>query len=399
MPVDLKTGAGLKVRVVQENLSSIPGSTEPWGFYGVNTDPEEADLLFGIEKVLLTSFSDTVIFSNKTFDGGVFGSVGPLKIDGGLESDSKSFDEVKLGDGLSKVTVDLRDKAKQFALEESTGLRVELKNFEVAFGGKGNDTLYAVNLKDNVLGADPLVLDLGNDGLTSEGLDLTGLELTSPRFDIKALVPGDGFGDDTSVRTGWIEAGTLGVEALLARDIEALVPGDGKITSVAAPLSGELFGTIDTSGFAELSELDTLAEGGNEDGFITIEALVPDAGFGDLLLWVDANQDALTDLGELNALADFGVFELSLATEDPTPENANIGTSAGNEVTAVSTFRREIVAPTGGDGSVTITSGLLADVSFVYESAGLKTITADVCRDGRYFGLLGGKSDYVAASQ
>ena len=70
--------------------------------------------------------------------------------------------------------------------------------------------------------------------------------------------------------------------------------------------------------------------------------------------------------GELKTLADLGVFELSLATEDPAPGEENI---EGNEVTATSTFRRETIAT---DGSVIITSGLLADVSFVYESAGIK---------------------------
>ena len=52
-------------------------------------------------------------------------------------------------------------------------------------------------------------------------------------------------------------------DALLARDLKA----DGEINSIAAPLSGELFGTNDNptmwAGFATLSELDGVDQGGN----------------------------------------------------------------------------------------------------------------------------------------
>ena len=140
--------------------------------------------------------------------------------------------------------------------------------------------------------------------------------------------------------------------------------GDGEIKSIS-----ELFGTSDASGFSVLSELDSVAEGGNEDGIIT----VGDAAFADLLLWVDANKNATTDSGELQTLAEHGIVELSLAVEDPANTVQILGETAGNEITGGSTFKRETLAtPTSGDGSVTFSTGLLADVSFVYESTGIK---------------------------
>jgi len=63
----------------------------------------------------------------------------------------------------------------------------------------------------------------------------------------------------------------------------------------------------------------------------------------------------------------------------------------------VGEFRRQTFAP---DGSLVVSTGLLADVSFVYESTvGLNAVTADVGRDGRYLGLVCDQSDYVTASQ
>ena len=131
-------------------------------------------------------------------------------------------------------------------------------------------------------------------------------------------------------------------DALLARDLD----GDGEINSIA-----ELFGTNDTSGFAVLSELDQIAQGGNEDGVITVD----DAGFADLLLWVDGNGDALTGgtqvSGELKSLAEHGIVELSLAARDPDPATDNLGETAGNEVTGVGEFRRQTIAPDHGEGN------------------------------------------------
>ena len=166
---------------------------------------------------------------------------------------------------------------------------------------------------------------------TVVGLILSGLSLTGPRFDIDA--------DDFYERTGWIGAG----EGFLARDTNA----DGIINNVS-----ELFGTSTTSGFTALSELDDVANGGNADGMIDAN----DAGFADLLVWVDANSDGITDGDELKTLAELDIESFSLTTQAPVPGEENIN---GNTITALSEFRR-------GDG----TTGALADVALVYETVG-----------------------------
>ena len=317
------------------------------GVITIEDGPDAQDLLFSIEKIIGSDVGDTVelrAFLDKQLEN--------LQIiDGG--KNEAGHDELNATGFVSKdLEVNLQynvisgDTVQTVKLLAGDGPELRLKNFETFKGNDGDDLIKTSSWTVSLFGADPLVLDL--DGLTSEGLNLSGLELTSPRFDID----GDGFAE----RTGWIGEG----DALLARDID----GDGKITSIS-----ELFGTNDTSGFAVLSELDSVAEGGNEDGVINVD----DVGFADLRLWVDAptsgNGNALTDPGELKSLAEYGIVELSLAARDPDPATDNLGETAGNEITGVGEFRRQTYAP---DGSLVFSTGLLADVSFVYESTGMR---------------------------
>lgn len=62
-PSDLQVPGGVTVSFKQEDLSSNPLATEPVGVYGTNVNPAEADLLYGVEKVLLSGRADTVAFT------------------------------------------------------------------------------------------------------------------------------------------------------------------------------------------------------------------------------------------------------------------------------------------------------------------------------------------------
>ena len=67
--------------------------------------------------------------------------------------------------------------------------------------------------------------------------------------------------------------------------------------------------------------------------------------FDSLKLWVDANQNGVTDPGELHSLADYDITSISVAS---TPSTL---TDSGNDITATGTFTR-------ADG----TTGMVGDV-------------------------------------
>lgn len=163
-------------------------------------------------------------------------------------------------------------------------------------------------------GFDPLVLDIDGDGfeLTTEGNSRTYFEFDS-----------DGFGE----RTGWVR----GDDGLLALDRNA----NGLIDNVT-----ELFGNQTVSGFSALAAYDANADGKIDSA---------DAIFSSLRVWQDADQDGVSDAGELKSLSELGIVSLSLTNAAP-GEPADVG---GNTIVRTGNFTR-------WDGS---TSGI-ADVAF-----------------------------------
>jgi len=139
---------------------------------------------------------------------------------------------------------------------------------------------------------DPLVLDL-----TGNGFDLTQETSISPIYDINSTL--------YAVHTGWV------------------LPTDGFLVNDAGG-QAQLFGDgSGLNGFAQLSLLDS-----NGDGVINAD----DAGFANLKVWVDANQNGVVDPGELQSLSDYGIVAINLT---PTPANESID---GNTVTETATF-------------------------------------------------------------
>ena len=164
--------------------------------------------------------------------------------------------------------------------------------------GELMDEIRARFLDEEVVGVDPLVLDLDGDGL-----ELSARSSISPMFDID----NDGF----SERSGWV----FGGDGFLAIDAN----NDGIINDVS-----ELFGDASVSGFDELASYDL-----NLDGVIDSA----DTVFADLKVWVDVNGDAQTDAGELVTLSELGIVSITLPG---TPGSPVI--QAGNTIAASSSF-------------------------------------------------------------
>jgi Ca2+-binding RTX toxin-like protein len=166
---------------------------------------------------------------------------------------------------------------------------------------------------------DPLVLDLDGDGfnLTSEANSKAYFEFDD-----------DGFAE----HTGWLR----GTDGFLVRDAN----GNGRIEDIT-----EMFGNASTGGFDMLAGYDS-----NGDGIIS----AADVSFAQIQVWQDADQDGLTDAGELKSLAALGIVSISLTHAAPA-EPTLIG---GNAISQIGNFTR-------ADGTI----GQVADVALQINEA------------------------------
>ncbi|MEM9274339.1 MAG: Ig-like domain-containing protein, partial [Cyanobacteria bacterium P01_F01_bin.143] len=132
----------------------------------------------------------------------------------------------------------------------------------------------------------PITIDLNGDGVQTISID------QGVKFDM--LVAG------YEVSTGWLS----GEDAFLATDDN----GNGVIDD-----RSELFGGGVGEGFAELASFDS-----NGDGVVNAS----DDRFNELLVWQDANENAITDAGELISLESSGIASISTDYTDVFTEDA-----------------------------------------------------------------------------
>lgn len=144
----------------------------------------------------------------------------------------------------------------------------------------------------------PLVFDLDGDGIELSSVD-------------NANIYWDGDEDGFAEQSGWV----TGDDGFLAIDLN----GDGIVTDHT-----ELFGSRIQDGFSALSVYDT-----NSDGVIDAN----DAQFNDLIVWVDANANAISETNEIYTLSDFNIVSIDLNAS--TPSNYFI---EGNLITHVSSY-------------------------------------------------------------
>ncbi|MBU0832342.1 MAG: type I secretion C-terminal target domain-containing protein, partial [Alphaproteobacteria bacterium] len=130
---------------------------------------------------------------------------------------------------------------------------------------------------------DPLVLDLEGDGFDLAGLDQAVM------FDINA----DGHKD----QIGWTSK-----DGILAHDLN----GNGVIDDGSEIFTPDFNGGKFESGIAALASLDSNGDGKIDNG---------DDAFSSLKIWVDANNNGVSDEGELSSLFDNGVASISLSAE------------------------------------------------------------------------------------
>nr|CAD6596238.1 hypothetical protein RKHAN_00247 [Rhizobium sp. Khangiran2] len=224
--------------------------------------------------------------------------------------------------------------------------------------------------------SDPIVLDLDGNGFDFSSID------NGVMFDINA--------DGSEDRIAWTSQ-----DGILALDLD----GNGLIDNGSEIFTPDFDGGNFESGIAALASLDS-----NGDGRIDAE----DEAFSRLSIWVDANNNGVSDDGELSSLADNKVASISL-TADTTggaEDGQTIfsegsfafedGTTGGYvEVGFEAIFGDGFVETaqvtgtdgddilTGGFGAVTLAGGAGAD-SFVFDEKALDDLdVADIITDFR----------------
>ncbi|WP_144435239.1 VCBS domain-containing protein, partial [Tropicibacter naphthalenivorans] len=133
---------------------------------------------------------------------------------------------------------------------------------------------------------DPVVLDLGGDGFDFLDLD------AGVTFDLDY----DGVAESVT----WVS----GTDGMLAIDLD----GSGTIDNGAELLSEAFAGGSFGTSMAALRSLDE-----NADGVLDAQ----DAAFADMVVWQDANENGVTDAGELTSLLDMGVDHFDLTGSAP----------------------------------------------------------------------------------
>ena len=156
----------------------------------------------------------------------------------------------------------------------------------------GSSTAFSV-----VVASTPLVLDLNSDGVQTVGL------AAGVQFDL--------LNTGKPVNVGWVDKH----DGLLVMDLN----GDGIINN-GAELFGDhtvlADGTLAKDGWAALSAQDS-----NHDGKIDVQ----DANFNKLGVWVDANGNGSTDVGELHTLAEEHIASINLNHDNSSvQQNGNV---------------------------------------------------------------------------
>ncbi len=169
---------------------------------------------------------------------------------------------------------------------------------------------------------DPLVIDIAGTGIA-----LTSWIRNSVYFDT-IVNPTTFLADGKQHHTSWVGPGS----GIVALDLN----GDGKINDITETLSASYQGGPTPGHYADgLAALASLATAGATVFSAATSKIDPKTGkswFSEITVWQDANQNGVTDLGELKSLTQLGIASISLAGSGNRGELLN-GSSVTNRAT------------------------------------------------------------------
>lgn len=203
-----------------------------------------------------------------------------------------------------------------------------------------------------VTNVDPLLIDLAGGGI-----GVSNWISNTVYFDTGVKNDGSGAPDGLQHHTSWAQVGT----GILALDLNH----DGKVNDITETLSQFFRGGPTAGRYADgLAALAALSRTGatvfNASTSLT-DAATGQSYWSELVVWNDANQDGVTDAGELETLSQLGVTSIGLLGSGNLGEAIN-----GSAVTNRTTY-------TKSDGS----SGEVAAVDFQADAVGAITVSAN----------------------
>jgi Ca2+-binding RTX toxin-like protein len=156
---------------------------------------------------------------------------------------------------------------------------------------------------------DPLVLDINGDGI-----HLTDYGSSPVLFDV------DHDANASKEQTGWVSNS----DGMVVYDLN----GNGKIDGIHETLSEYFNGGVGVKNYANgLAALKSL-DSNNDNQFTSADVV-----WSEVMVWVDANHDGMTDAGELKTLTALGITDINLTQ---TVQSGLV--RDGNEILASSTF-------------------------------------------------------------
>jgi hypothetical protein len=139
----------------------------------------------------------------------------------------------------------------------------------------------------------PILIDTAGNGF-----ELTGAA-NGPLFDLTGFGGISGF--EPVRRIGWSNANTDDGWLVLDRNGNGVIDNGMELFGTATPQTG-----VERNGFLALAEYDLPAKGGNRDGVINSR----DAVFSSLRIWIDSNQNGVSEASELVTLGSLDISEL-----------------------------------------------------------------------------------------
>ncbi|MGB0467505.1 MAG: tandem-95 repeat protein [Pontibacterium sp.] len=298
LAVDAYTTAGSSQSAVVETPLAVDVLHAPEASV-VTVTPSMGDSSFVIDIVRgANTLDEDILLSSLPLDAYVINSAGATVGSGGLglwvlddsELDANGLTVVSPGNATLSASINVTVTA----------------NSEADPAAQANLSTVAAPVAATVAtvqALDPLVLDLNGDGQ----YHLTSVTNGAVPFDM------DLDGDTDS--TAWVGP----QDGLLVHDLN----NNNQIDDVSELFSERYNNGDHESGSAALATLDT-----NNDGLIT----TADTDFSALQVWVDANQNAVADSGELTSLTDRNITEINLDTQ------VSGGAVSGNTIVGEGSF-------------------------------------------------------------